>query len=687
MSDFDKLYAGLHKEADNRRFFMERAGDFVVFKKMAAGPQSSESGGTPLEDQPQPHAKTHCPGCANPRSECSCEEQNKEAALSPELQQAHDKEVAALNRKNNPELFKKEAGALSALRSVSKPMLTHGGAGAAIGAAGGAATAAPGESRLRRAALGAGAGAAIGASAGAGRGALKNRAIAAQDAKAVVTPKWDAQNAASIRRGAVARSPASKAYSAAPVSEGASQARRIARSQKVYSPDYLEKIAVLRRLHRSSTTKTADAVLLPAVIGHLSSGNAESRAASPRSGILRGVGGAWGGGALGGALGVGAETLAKGKFKGVAGGLGLLGGALGGAIAGGRSAKATPQELARFQMRNQLIDEAISRRTLAGKEKKAMAYLPANPTSADSSINAQVGELPAVEKTASPSETPGKWKTEGGKYTNLVKAIESEGRRKVSEKTIRDARRWEASGSVGAPPAGLTVEHAARLAHPGPGEVSGVKALNRYWERKKSLGKTAEDGTNNLMSDIKGRAADKYPISEVPSMSDEAMALAEAAKKKVLDAKKARAQLISGTKPRAVTSPIPVPEKYKVAGIGSALKASTVLPQVLRDPKGLPLVGLAALGLGTASYLSSRPQESLGGKSRAEHGLQADVLANAARATDDDGMPTRMRHRMKELQSGLSTDFRKSPAAAAGIGALVGGGIGAKLFKVLGGGR
>lgn len=308
MSNFDELYAGLQKETDNRRFFMEQAGDFVRFKKMAAGPQSSESGGTPLEDQPQPHAPTHCPGCAQVRSGCTCEEAIKEATMP----------------------------------------------------------------------------------------------------------------------------------------------------------------------------------------------------------------------------------------------------------------------------------------------KKAMAYLPANPTPADSSVNARVGELSAMAKEA-------------------------------------------------------------------------------------------EGGTTNTMSDIKGRAADRYPVSEVPSIPDEVLALAEAAKKKMIEAKKVRAQFIGGVKPRVTRSPIPVPEKYKVAGIGAVAKASAILPKALRDSKNLPIIGLAALGLGTANYLSSRPQKSLGGKSRAEYGLQADVLANKARAADDDGLPTRMRHRMKEFQSGLATDFRKSPAAAAGIGALIGGGIGAKLVKVLGG--
>lgn len=331
MSNFDELYAGLQKEADNSRFFMERANDFLSFKKMA-GPQSSESGGTPLEDQPQPHALTHCPGCAQARSACSCEEAAKEAGMS------------------------------------------HG--------------------------------------------------------------------------------------------------------------------------------------------------EFEGR-------FMKGV-----------------DPKKKADFK---------------------------------------------KKYLTKK-----AHLPANPTSVDSSVNARMGALSAVVKVA-------------------------------------------------------------------------------------------EDGTNNFMSDIKGRAADRYPVSEVPSISDEALALAGAAKKKMIEAKKARAQFIGGTKPRAISSPIPVPEKYKVAGIGAVAKASAILPKSLRDPKSLPMIGLAALGLGTANYLSSRPQKSLGGKSRAEQGLQADVLANKARATDDDGLPTRMRHRMKEFQSGLATDFRKSPAAAAGIGALIGGGIGAKLVRVLGG--
>jgi len=135
-----------------------------------------------------------------------------------------------------------------------------------------------------------------------------------------------------------------------------------------------------------------------------------------------------------------------------------------------------------------------------------------------------------------------------------------------------------------------------------------------------------------------------------------------------------------------VTSPIPVPEKYKSAALrAGAIRAAAILPKGMRDMKASPILALSSLGMGAALYSHSTPRAELGGKSRLESDYQADVLSNKAKASDEDGLPTAMRHRMKEFQSGLATDFRKHPIAAAGIASALGYMSGSKLVKVLGG--
>lgn len=639
MSNFDKLYSGLRKEADNRRFFVEQAEDFITFKKMAAGPQSSESGGTPLEDQPQPHAPTHCPGCAKVRGDCSCEEAIKEAFVggAAVANVVNRGKALVMNTARSAQATIPKAQ--QAVKSVATPMARGGGIGAAGGAAYGAATAKPGESRLRRAVIGAGVGGALGAGVGAARGVIKNRAaavktVAAQDAASAASSKMNVPSELMSPEHQLKRG---KIMPNAPQMESALPKQGPRRMAQFYGLPVEMKVASEKPWPHSGT-RSADVVLGGAA--GIVAGSAYDVGKEVQNIIRHGWKNTYGPGI-------------KGKLVGA--GLGLLAG------------------LAGHQFRNKtggMPHDEFERRFMKGMDpaKKAefkkkyltkKAHLPVNPTSADSFVNARVGELSAMSKEAG------------------VGNVARKGIRLIADSPYASgAAIWGGAGAAAGAaraPAGQRLRGAVRGGI--TGGIGGLAATGI----SKSLAKVAEDGTNTGMHDIKGRAADKHPVSETPSFSDEALSVIGTMQKKYRDARKMRSEIVAGKKPRKVSQPLPIPPNLdKIAGV------SALIPKQFKDVRALPIIGLGAAALGTLNYLGSRPKSGLGGKSSREVDLQAAVKTNKLKATEDDGLPTRLSHRMKEFQSGLATDFRKSPVAAAGIGALVGAGFGATIAKILG---
>jgi hypothetical protein len=89
--------------------------------------------------------------------------------------------------------------------------------------------------------------------------------------------------------------------------------------------------------------------------------------------------------------------------------------------------------------------------------------------------------------------------------------------------------------------------------------------------------------------------------------------------------------------------------------------------------------GAAAGGIGT--YLASKPQDHLGGKSRAEDELEGQVKAHQERP--ETGLLHKMKNRTTELEHGYAKAFRDHPGKAALIGAGAGAAGGYGLAKLL----
>jgi hypothetical protein len=351
--------------------------------------------------------------------------------------------------------------------------------------------------------------------------------------------------------------------------------------------------------------------------------------------------------------------------------------------------------------------------------KKAFAVLPANPLSADSSATAQLGELSAVKEAGAVGNFARKAlkAAKGNPYARqaaiwggagaVTGAAHGALTAKPGQSRLGGALRGGVLGGVtgaagGAAAGGIekaltkvairqllrvprqkSSKFVGRYVEPSAGQA--VDIGKKYQDSRPEEKTAGEQGLNKL-PDLKELAAEKYPVEEVPSFSEEINNVIDSTQRKIKDLRKTRAELVSGEKPRKHKPVLPVPEDLpsKIANAAGGVKANTILPAAFRSKRGLPIVGLGAAALGLANYLTSRPKDELGGKSRAEFDLQKEVELNKAQATDSDSFPTRMRHRMKEFQSGLATDFRKSPIAAAGVGALVGAGIGSQIAKVLG---
>jgi hypothetical protein len=128
----------------------------------------------------------------------------------------------------------------------------------------------------------------------------------------------------------------------------------------------------------------------------------------------------------------------------------------------------------------------------------------------------------------------------------------------------------------------------------------------------------------------------------------------------------------------------------KKAISGSATKTASIakmLPETLRNPASLGVIGASAALFGLANYIASRPKKSLGGKSVAQTELEKQLKRQQAVAGKDDKLRTRISRRTTEYQKNLADEYAKSPRAAAlrsaGIGAGVGSLAGLGLLKLL----
>lgn len=98
-------------------------------------------------------------------------------------------------------------------------------------------------------------------------------------------------------------------------------------------------------------------------------------------------------------------------------------------------------------------------------------------------------------------------------------------------------------------------------------------------------------------------------------------------------------------------------------------------------PLSAGLMGAGAAVGGVGTYLASRPQEDLGGKSKAEDELEGQVKAHQERP--ENGLLHKMKNRTTELQHGYAQAFRDHPGKASILGAGAGAAGGYGLARLL----
>lgn len=126
---------------------------------------------------------------------------------------------------------------------------------------------------------------------------------------------------------------------------------------------------------------------------------------------------------------------------------------------------------------------------------------------------------------------------------------------------------------------------------------------------------------------------------------------------------------LRGPKVKAASDPL----SEKRASLAEKLK------QIGPLAGGLMAGGAAAGGIGT--YLASKPQDELGGKSRAEDELEASV--EAQRGRPERGLLHKMKNRTTELEHGYAQAFRDHPVKASLLGAAAGASGGYGLARLL----
>ena len=100
------------------------------------------------------------------------------------------------------------------------------------------------------------------------------------------------------------------------------------------------------------------------------------------------------------------------------------------------------------------------------------------------------------------------------------------------------------------------------------------------------------------------------------------------------------------------------------------------------NPKAMGFLGLGtALGAG-GSYLSNRPQKSLGGKSWEED--MAEGAVDHRHARPETGLARKVLNRSKEMHHGVAKALREHPGKAAILGGATGLAAGAGVNRMLG---
>lgn len=240
-------------------------------------------------------------------------------------------------------------------------------------------------------------------------------------------------------------------------------------------------------------------------------------------------------------------------------------------------------------------------------------------------------------------------------------------------KALVSAGGW---GSAGALHGALTADKGERLRGALRGGALGAAAGSVAPAGEagvKKLLKMATPYDDTPLFDPLQRAAEKYPteVSTKDVVKETADGLWKHLAKKYKDYKQTRTKVVE-----SVTPGVP-----KEAG---AIKevAQHVFGKLTPEQVGSGLMGAAILG--TGAYMASKPKDSLGGKSRAEVSAQKTV---ANQKDDGDSLLRGVYNRQNEFTSGVATELRKKPHAAAVLGAMTGAALGSRFAKILGAGR
>jgi len=375
-------------------------------------------------------------------------------------------------------------------------------------------------------------------------------------------------------------------------------------------------------------------------------------------------------GALVGAAGSKKGKRAKGALKGA-----LIGGAFGGGFGGMHSTSRVigQRQLARSMDTFKSIHGpggVIAKSNATDDLAKALAKGQATREVAKKIP--QAGVMPSIVKKPM------------GKNASVLGAV-GQAAQKLSpawKSTIGNAAGWGAgTGAINAilaKPGESRV--AAGLKGLGAGAIGGALAGRSQVGVSKFMKSAVAAPMPALsLAEVKQRAAERYPQQEDSAIIENAEDVWGSLKKKYTNYKKARLDLIDRTEgpKKAVTLPGPL---TKQASIASSIRQA--IPKGITDPGTLALAGAGAAMLGLSTYLGSRPQKSLGGKSKSEVAFEADVKANKTRG--DTGYSSGIGKLMTQFQHGLAVEKRKHPGAAAATGAAVGGGMGLMFAKVLG---
>jgi hypothetical protein len=115
----------------------------------------------------------------------------------------------------------------------------------------------------------------------------------------------------------------------------------------------------------------------------------------------------------------------------------------------------------------------------------------------------------------------------------------------------------------------------------------------------------------------------------------------------------------------------------KLGSIQDVLKQN--IPHM--DPKTLMTMGLGAAAGGILTHVGSKPREALGGKSKDEVRLQAEV--EGSKLHPENGLMQKLRNRGLEHRHGIAQAFKEHPGKATAVGSVVGAGAGYGLAKLL----